>query len=98
MEVIEDLHSPTLTPPPPSQPCGTVTYKPVVSAKPLKSEFSAYYDKFSTDDEVIEVDGNRDGSLLRGSKCSLLPQVCGTVKTMSNSRLLSGYSGLIAAL
>ncbi|KAI5994568.1 hypothetical protein F5J12DRAFT_785762 [Pisolithus orientalis] len=54
IEVIDNIHSPSISPPPPSQPC--IIAKTAVSAKPVKSELSMYYDRLSSDDEVIEVD------------------------------------------
>ncbi|KAI6003230.1 hypothetical protein F5J12DRAFT_893857 [Pisolithus orientalis] len=52
--VINNVHSPSISPPPPSQP--HIIAKTAVSAKPVKSELSMYYDRLSSDKEVIEVD------------------------------------------
>ena len=83
VEVIEidDFRSPSVTPPPPSQP--HIFAKPsTTTAKPLKSDVSLYYERYSPDDEAIDKsneDRYQDAQLgppVRGNKRPSLSQVC----------------------
>ena len=60
VEVMETdgFRSPSITPPPPSQP--RIVAKPSVTAKPLKSYASLYYERYSPDNEEIN-EGDEDG-------------------------------------
>ena len=66
------------------RPLNRVVAKPSVAAKPLKSDVSLYYERYSPDNEVIDKGDEHEHqdikpsqpSQLRGSKRSSLSQVC----------------------